>query len=279
MMENIDWETIYSIVLYVIKNYPGKIILCSTIFLVIGVLVSFILIFSLRKYKVFSRQQKYYNWLVKLYIPSIFIITIIFSLKLGLFCGFYNALKKDSYYISEQVYNSSSQYIFKDDKSKTEFISDLKAIVSELSRNNKNVKIQIVDIAKSYNTKYKVVDTPKDWLASIFANRYGDRIHTLVLYGILNSIPDANITKDLSYQEFDTLTDQLLRLNPDDVEKSMVEKIQNLFLMVLKSQFKTIVKGILLIWVLLMLIPLIEFWIYRYVMKRKMKSQQLTIKE
>lgn len=274
-MQNIDWETMYSIVLYVIKNYPLNIILYSTIFLVLGIIISFILIFSLRKYKVFSRQQKYYNWFVKLYIPTIFIINIIFSLKIGLFCGVYEALKKDSYTISEQVYNSSSQYIFKDDKSKTEFITDLKSIVSELSQNNKNVKVQIIDIAKTYNTKYKVVDTPKNWLASLFANQYGDRIHTLVLYGMLNSIPHADVTKDLSYQEFDRLTDQLLQLNPDNMEKSIVEKVQNLFLMVLKSQFKTTIKGILLIWGLLMMIPLIEFWIYTYVMKRRMKNQAI----
>lgn len=274
-MQNIDWETIYSVVLYVIKNYPGNIILHSTIFLVLGLCISFILIFSLRKYKVFSRQQKYYNWLVKLYIPLIIIINIIFSLKIGLFFGVYKALQKDSYTISEQVYNSSTQYIFKDNQSKAKFISDLKLIVSELGQNNKNVKIQIVEVAKTYDTKYKAVDKPKNWLASIFADKYGDRIHTLVLYGMLNSIPHADVTKDLSYHEFDKLTEQLLQLNPDNLEKSIVEKIQNLFLMVLKSQVKAIVKGILIIWVLLMMIPLVEFWIYKYIMKRKMKKQSI----
>ncbi|GAA5091661.1 hypothetical protein GCM10023210_19430 [Chryseobacterium ginsengisoli] len=274
-MQNIDWETIYSVVLYVIKNYPFKIILYSTIFLVLGFVVSLILILVLRKYKVISREQKYYNWFVKLYIPTIFVINIIFSLKIGLFFGVYEALKKDSYAISEQVYDSSAQYIFKDKNSRIEFIKDVKVIVSELSQNNKNVKIQIVDIAKAYDTKHNVVDKPKNWLVSLFADKYGDRIHTLVLYGMLNSIPHADVTKDLSYEEFDNLTQKLLQLNPDDLEKSVVEKIQNLFLMVLKSQFKTIVKGILIIWGLLMLIPWIEFGIYKYVMKRRIKNKTI----
>jgi hypothetical protein len=274
-MQNIDWETIYSVVWYVIKNYPGKIILYSTMFLVLGFVISFILIFSLRKFKAISRGHKYYNWLVKLYIPLIIIINIIFSLKIGLFFGVYKALQKDSYTISEQVYNSSTQYIFKDKQSKVKFISDLKLIVSELSQNNKNVKIQLVDIVKAYDIKYKVVNKPKNWLASAFADKYGDRIHTLVLYGVLNSIPHVDITKDLSYEEFDKVTQQLLQLNPENLEKSLVEKIQNLFLMILKSQFKAIIKGILLIWALLMLIPWLEFWIYKYVMKRKMKKQSI----
>ncbi|KQT24471.1 hypothetical protein ASG22_10730 [Chryseobacterium sp. Leaf405] len=276
-MQNIDWETIYSVVLYVVKNYPLKIILYSTIFLVFGFVISFILIFSLRKVNAISREHKYYNWLVKLYIPLILIVNIIFSLKIGLFVGVYKSLKQDSYVISEQVYISSSQYIFKDQQSKAEFVADLKTIVSALSQNNKNIKFQIVDIAKVYDTKYKLMNKPKNWLASLFADKYGDRIHTLILYEILNSIPNVEVTRDLSYEEFDTITQKLLQLNPDDLEKSIVEKIQNLFLMVLKSQFKVILKGILLIWGLLMLIPWIEFWMYKYVMKRRMKKQQSKI--
>lgn len=271
-MQNVDWETIYSVVLYVIKNYPLKIMIYSTIFLVIGFVLSLILIFSLRKFKAMSREHKYYNWLVKLYIPFIIFINIIFSVKLGLFVGVYQAVKQDSYRISEHIYNSSSQYIFKDQKTKAGFVSDVKVIISEVSKNNNNVKLQLVDIAKAYDTKHPVVDKPKNWLASVFADKYGNRIHTLILYGALNAIPNTDITTNLSYKEFDQLAQKLLQLNPDDLEKSVVEKIQNFFLMVLKSQFKAVVQSILLIWGLLMLIPWVEFWIYKYVMKRKIKT-------
>lgn len=274
-MQNIDWEIIYSIVVYVLKNYPFKIILYSSISLVISFVISIMTTLLLRKYKLISREQKYYNWLVKLYIPLIFIVNIIFSFKIGLFWGVYETLKKDSYSVSEQVYYSGSQYIFKDEKSKAVFIADLKSIVSELSRNNKNVKVEIVDIAKTYETKYKLVNRPKNWLASLFADHYGDRIHTLVLYGILNSIPHVDISGTLSYNEFDQLSGKLLELNPENVEKSIIEKIQNLFLMILKSQFRIIIKGIFIIWGLLMLIPWLEFGIYKYMMRRNLKNQKI----
>ncbi len=274
-MLNIDLETIYSVIWYVVKNYPFKIILFCSICLVFGFIISLIFTLILRKYKIISREQKYYNWLVKLYIPVIFVVNIMFSLKIGLFWGVYEALKKDSYSISEQVYNSSSQYIFKDEKSKVEFIADLRSIVSDLSQNKKNVKVDIVEVAKVYDTKYKVINKPKNWLVSLFAEKYGERIHTLILYGMLNSIPHTDITKDLSYSEFDKLSEKLIELNPDNLEKSIVEKIQNLFLLVLKSQFKVILKGIIIIWGLLMLIPWLEFWIYKYVMKRRMKKEKI----
>lgn len=272
-MQNINWETIYSVAWYVVRNYPLKIILFCSICVVLGFFVSIILTFIFKKYKVISRHQKYYNWLVKLYIPAIFVINIIFSLKIGLFWGVYEALKTDSYSISEQVYHSGSQYIFQDEKSKKEFVTDIRSIVSELSRNNKNAKIQIVDIAKAYDTKYKIVDRPKNWLASLFADHYGERIHTLVLYEVLSSIPYVEVTKDLSYREFDTLSEKLIELNSDHIEKSIVEKIQNLFLIILKSQFKTILNGILMIWMLFMIIPWIEFWIYSMAMKRRLKKK------
>lgn len=269
MMQNLDWEVIYAVVVYVLKNYPLKIIFYMSLCFVIGILVSIIYSLILKKYKVFSREHTYYNWAVKLYIPAIFIINIIFSLKLGLFWGAYEALKKDSYSISQQTYNAGTYYAFKDEQSRKQFVGKLQSVVSDLSNSNQNTKIRIVDIAKAYDTKYQVVDSPKNWLASLFADKYGDRIHTLVLYGMLNAVPHVNISESISYSEFDKLTTQLIMLDSKDVESSIVTKIRNLFLMVLKSQFKTIVNGILIIWILLMLIPLVEFWIYRYVMKRK----------
>ncbi|MFP3693333.1 hypothetical protein, partial [Burkholderia sp. SIMBA_048] len=90
----------------------------------------------------------------------VFIITMIFSLKIGLFWGVYEAVKKDSYPISKQVYQTSSYYIFKDDTSKAVFISDLKSIVSELSSDNAKAKVEIVDIVKAYDLKYKAVNSP-----------------------------------------------------------------------------------------------------------------------
>lgn len=267
-MQNIHWETIYNAVGYALKNYPLKIILFCLLFLVLGLLISSFLVIILKKYKALSRSQKYYNWFVKLYIPAIFIVNIVFSLKIGLFCGVYSALKKDSYSISEQVYNSSTYYIFKDNRSKKVFIEDLRKAVKDLSQKNNNAKVKVIDIAKAYHFKNDMIDLPKNWMASMFVNRYGDKIYSFIIYGILDSVPNGGITNELSYGEFNTISEKLVVLNPENIEKSIVQKIQNLFLMILKSQFTTILKGILLIWVLLMSIPWFEFWIYTLLMKK-----------
>ncbi|UKB83963.1 hypothetical protein LF887_23695 [Chryseobacterium sp. MEBOG06] len=271
-MQNIDWETIYSVVLYVVKHYPLTIILYVLLCFVIGIAVSIILTLAFRKYKVTSREHKYYNWIVKLYFPTLFVINIIFSLKIGLFWGVYEALKKESHNISSQVYHAGSSYIFKDEQSKKEFIGDLRTIVTGLSQNNQDLKVQVKDIVKAYDIKNKVIDQPKNWIASLFAEKYIDRIHTIVLYGMMSAVPHVSISESLSYKEFDKLADKLVMLDSKNIEESLIEKIQNLFLMVLKSQFKPIIKGVLLIWGLLMLIPWIELVIYRFIMKRKQSN-------
>lgn len=275
-MQNIDWKTIYSVIVYVAKHYPLTIILYILLCVILGMGISIILALIFKKYKVISREQKYYNWAVKLYLPTLFIINIIFSVKIGLFWGSYEALKKDSYNLSSQVYHAGSSYIFKNDQSKKEFVGQLQSIVTELSRNNQNIKVQVQDIVKAYDTKYQTIDQPKNWLVSLFAEKYGNRIHTLVVYGILDAVPSVNISESLSYKEFDKITDQLVILDPNDIENSLIQKIQNLFLMVLKSQFKPIIKGILMIWGLLMLIPWMELSIYKFVMKRK-RSKKIII--
>jgi hypothetical protein len=222
----------------------------------------------MRKYKVFSRIPKYYNWLVKLYIPAIFIINGIVSLQLGLFWVSYEALKKDSFSISSQIYSSGAGSVFKDQKAKAEFIGEVRTVVSEISKNNENAKIKITDLVRSYDTKYGIINQSKNQMVSWLINQYGDRISTVVVYGLLNSIPDVEVTGDLSYREFDKITKQLLVLDPDDIENSIVEKLQNLFLMVLKSQFRTMAGSLLMFWLVLMMIPWLEFWMYTYMMKR-----------
>lgn len=271
-MKNLDWDSIYTAILYIIKNYPLTIITYCSGCLVAGLFISVLLTLFMRKYKAFSRKQKYYNWLVKLYIPAIFMINIIFSLKVGLFWGSYEALKKDSYAISSQVYHSSMGSVFTDPRERIEFIEGVRSVVSEVNRNNKNMKIRIGDIVQAYNTKYKLLDQPKNRIASWLAAQYGDQINSMVLYGILNAVPNTKMTGDLSYHEFDTIMKKLLVLNPQDIENSIVEKIQNLFLMVLKTQFKTIAEGLVIIWIILMIIPWVEFWIYTAVMKKIIKK-------
>lgn len=267
-MENLDWDSIYPAVLYIIKNYPLTIFLYCVVFFIAGLLISLVLILLMRKYKAFSRVPKYYNWLVKLYIPAIFIANSIVSLQLGLFLGSYEALKKDSFSISAQIYSSGVGSVFKDQKAKAEFIGGVRAAVSEINRNNEEAKIKITDLVRAYDTKYGMINQPKNRMASWLMNQYGDRINTVIVYGILNSIPNVEVTGDLSYHEFDNITKQLMVLNPDDIEKSIIEKLQNLLLMALKSQFKTMVGSLLMLWGILMIIPWLEFWIYTYVVKR-----------
>ncbi len=267
-MENLDWDSIYPAVLYIIKNYPLTIFLYCVVFFIAGLLMSLVLTLLMRKYKAFSRVPKYYNWLVKLYIPAIFIVNSIVSLQLGLFLGSYEALKKDSFSISAQIYSSGVGSVFKDQKAKAEFIGGVRAAVSEINRNNEEAKIKITDLVRAYDTKYGMINQPKNRMASWLMNQYGDRINTVIVYGILNSIPNVEVTADLSYHEFDKITKQLMVLNPDDIEKSIIEKLQNLLLMALKSQFKTMVGSLLMLWGILMIIPWLEFWIYTYIVKR-----------
>ncbi|WP_294301305.1 hypothetical protein [uncultured Chryseobacterium sp.] len=274
-MENPDWETIYTALVYIIKNYPLTIILYCAICIVSGFLISLLFVLLMKKYKAFSRTQKYYNWLVKLYIPAIFIVNIIFSLQLGVFWGAYQGLKKDSHSISSQIYYSGVGAVFRDQKAKTEFIEGVRSVVSEVSRNNKNVKIRMADIISAYDTKYTIIDQPKNRITSWILEHYGEKINTLVLYGILSSVPNVKATGDLSYQDFDKITKQLAVLDPEDIENSMIEKIRNLFLMILKSEFKTLAEGILIVWGLLMLIPWLEFAVYSFIMKRIIKNKTI----
>lgn len=272
-MQNIDWDTLYSAGLYIIKMYPMKIFTNVLFAIIVSLLISFVYLYFFRKFKGFFRENKWYRRSVKLYIPLVIIVNLLFAAKFGLIRGIYKGLEKDSYSICKQVYDTGSQQFFANDTEKQKTLLAVQSMAKELSESNKDLKVNIVDFAKSYNTKVGVVDKPKNWIAAKFADKYGDRIHTLALYGMLSAVPHANVSETMSYEDFHAVITQLLQMNPQDIEKSIISKIQVFFLDLLKSQYSSIIKGILLIWALLILIPWAELFIYKYVMKRKLNQQ------
>ena len=235
-MQNIDWQTIYSVGIYIIKTYPLLILWNVILGLFLSLIVSGVCIYLLRKFGVIKRENKWYSRSVKLYIPALIFLNLFFAAKIGLIRGIYKGLEKDSYSLSEQVYNAGTHQIFSNDEEKKRFITRIQEVVTELKTDNQNLKVSIVDVAKRYDTKYGVVDHPKNWIAAKFADKYGDKIHTLALYTMLNAVPHVNVSESMSYEDFDIMIQQLTKLDPKDIEKSVVTKIQDLFMSLVKSQ-------------------------------------------
>lgn len=271
-IDKIDWESLYSAGLYVMKNYPLKILGNIILGLIISSLLITLYLYFLKKTGGFKRENRWYNKMVKLYFPAVIIITIFFGIKIGIIRGIYKGLQKDSYSISKTIYDSGAAQIFSSEKEKQEAIVKIQSLAKELQNNNKELKINMVDLAKQYNSHYTIIDQPKNWIAKQFVEKYGDQIQTLVIYGTLNAAPHVNISENISYKEFDTIMQQLRSLDPEDVEKSIIAKIQDFFLQLLTSQYHSFIKAALILLVALLSIPWIELLIYTLFRNKKLKK-------
>lgn len=272
-LQNFNWNLVWQVMLYILQNYFVDILGYLLIFSGGGIILSILYTIILTKFKLLRRKNKYHNWAVKLYIPLIFLVNLFFSFEVGVLVGGYHAIKKDSFHISEQIYQGSTGLLFKDESSKVQSIKELQSIVNDLKEGNQNLKLDLNDLAKRYNTDVSAVDQSKNWLASQVVDKYGDKIHTLSLYAMLSMAPHVNISEQITYEEFDQAVQFLLEMDPNEIEKSLVTKIQSFLLYVLKPQYKSILNGILLIWIAILLIPMLEFLLVKWVKKIKEKKR------
>lgn len=271
--KGIDWRLVGDIILYILKNYFLQIVFYVIVFVVLGLILSVIYSIVLSKYKFLKRQNKYYSWAVKLYIPFIFIINLLFSFKLGVLVGGYSAIKNDSYNISKQIYYQSTSLVFDNEDTKEASLNTLQSFVKELDDGNKELKISLNEIAQNYNADIVPIDNSKNWLANKLIQNYGDRIHTLSLYVLLNLTPHINVSEQISYEDFDKAIEFLLEMDPENIEDSLIRKIQHFTNYILRVQFKSILTGLVLIWIILLVVPVLEFYIYHLIMRKNTVRQ------
>ena len=91
-LSKLDWEMIFE---EIILPHFSTLLIYILSFCTVGLVLSLIYIMILKKNKVFIRQHKYYNWLVKLYIPALVVLFLYFSLNFALIFTVKNIAKKE----------------------------------------------------------------------------------------------------------------------------------------------------------------------------------------
>lgn len=274
----VDWQQIWVLIQYILKNYLSEVVIYIVAFCALGLLLSAILTFVLFKFKFLNRNNKYYHWATRLiYVPGIFIVNTIFSFQLGVVNGGYKALLKDSPNISNQIYEQSVVRFVEDQEERKALIKQAQTYILDLQASNKSMKISLSDLVKNSKVNIKPIDQTKDKIANYYIQKYGDKIHALATYAMLKAAmarvaPHANSLDEMSFEEFEQALQFVLSLDAADVEKSIVNKINEWVNQLLGVQFKSIISGIVLIWILILLIPFVEYFIYKMVQKKRLPN-------
>jgi hypothetical protein len=264
--DKIEWNFLWNIVKGIVLPHTGTLIFNTIIFLLLGFFLSLFYIFILHKKKILNRKPKYYNWAVKLYIPILIAGFLFIFGHIGFITGIYKVLKNESKNITLSVYDNILKLSFESEKSKNDFIAKLQQSAIE-AKDNSNALVESLKITTTaYNTGYSVIDDNKNKIAAFLVDKYGNDIYKIAVYSMLNlagSKAHVTINKSLSYEEFSTGMDLLLDVSYKDIEQGIKNKLIVWFDYLVYDQYRSLIFFQLILLLIIICLPLIEFFIYK----------------
>lgn len=244
----------------------------------IGLLVSIVLTVAYWKLGVFRRPvNKWYNRGVKLWIPYLLVACVTIAAQ----CGFYRAVYQGLIAVNDAVvgalYERALGPALGSPASRQAFL----ASVQETARGGQNLGQAITGaikealhgrVAEGGAMSDRAAVAVADW----FIDRYENDIATAVLYGIYlkagGHLQLHTAGQPMEYHEFKEGAEYLLTLDLATVEAAIQGNLGTLTHGLIERQYKGAIKGALILGALLVLLPLVEWGIYRWVM-RKRKAQ------
>ncbi len=267
-LDTINWSEIWNIIKDVVIPHSGTLILNIILFLGIGFITSIIYILVLSKRRVLKREAKYYNWAVKLYIPILIIGFLYIFGQIGAIRGIYCIIQKEEKLIVSGISTSISKQFFESEESKNEFIKEIQQTAIEVKEGNDAFVGAIKSMASVNNTGYSLIDKSKNKISEYLIEKYGGDLYKITMYGIINAAtPHADMSETLSYKEFNIAMDLLIHVGHKDIERSIADKLTVWFDHWLSSQYRSLVYSLLITLIIIMIIPLFEYGVYRFYIK------------
>ncbi|WP_316801778.1 hypothetical protein [Pedobacter nototheniae] len=269
--EQANW---WQIIKETILPHLGTTFLYLTIFISIGFLLGVIYGLILWRFKILKRVPKYYNWAVKLYVVGGIAVFIYFSIHLGLMFAAKSIIKKEEPRIVSAIYEEMATQNFDSPEKRKIFIQKIQESVVEVKKGSKDVTISLNKYVASQNTGFNVVDKGKNRLANYIFTKYQNDIYSASVYAmLLLASRGAFNVKDMSYEEFNTLIATLNTMDSRDIEKSIKSKLTEKVDEIISDQMNGMIKGTFYLLIIILLIPVLEFYIYIFWMKNKIRKE------
>ena len=274
--DTIEWSVIWSIIKDIVMPHTWILTSQTLIFLFFGFILSIFYIIILNKKKVLTRNPKYYNWAVKVYIPTLIVGFLFVFGYTGFITGVYKVMNKEKETIVSSVYNHVLKLSFESENSKNEFIVNLQISAIVVKGGSKVLLASLKKTTSEYNSGYSIIDDNKNKLANYLIDKYADDIYKIVIYGMLDAAgakANINIEEELTYDDFSTGMDLLLDLDYKDIEQGIKDKLLIWFDDLLYKQYKSLLYTQLILLLIIMSLPLIEFLIYKKWIEPKYPNQ------
>ncbi|MDW8851767.1 hypothetical protein SD960_16820 [Flavobacterium sp. MMLR14_040] len=276
--DSIKWAIIWEFLSEFILPNLGKVILSVILFIFLGLILSTIFTRFLYKKNFFHRDRKYYNWIVKLWIPYIIILFLYFSAIIGCLYKSHSVLLEEKKNLSTKLYSMTFGSSFASEKNSKDFL-DLIQKYSNLSEKTSTILTSaLLEKVQQKNTGIKSIDNFKNSSSSYLIKTYQSEIYAAFLYSILKSTDekiDIKNIKDLQYSDFKILLKNLNKINPQKIEQSIQAELENKIEVTINYAYTELLKHELILFILFLIIPFIEYFIYVKFVKKSETNKQI----
>lgn len=271
-IDSINWSEIWEISKeYVLPNI-GWFIFWIILFLIIGLILGIVFNVFLYRKNIFFRDKKYYNWFAKLWIPYLMVVFLYFSTMIGLFYGVHSVLRSENKSITSNIYSKTIGTTFSSEKEKKEFLHSLQTLSNSSEDVSKSMTEALAIYIKQNNSGFASVDNFKNSSTSYLLKKYESEVYSACVYGFMKVVDDkANMknVKDIDYTQFKSLLQKLDQIEPQRIENSIQFEMGRKLQAILDYIFKEIMKHELFFFLLFLLIPFVEYFIYLKFVKTK----------
>ena len=273
-LKNVDW---WSLLKEIILPHVGTLILYLILFFVVGIVCGIIYNVVLWKKQFYKREPKYYNWGAKLYIVASMGVFIYFSLHLAFIFAAKSIIKKEENRIVSQIYEQAAVMAFETPELRNNFIRELQEGTIEIQAGTKNTAVALGKYVASKNVGIGFVDKGKNKLAVFIFDKYKDDIYSASLYGMLLAAGRGHVKiEDLSYDDLKALVATLNTLEPKKIEESIKIKLTEKVDELVSGKISALIQSTFILFILILLIPIVEFYIYTWWWKRKVEQAVTT---
>ncbi len=269
-LTNLPWKEVWHILKDIVLPHSGTLIINMVLLLVIGFTISLFYIIILSKRKIFKRIPKYYNWAVKLYIPILILSFLYIFGQLGFIRGVYKILHKEQPRVVSGIYDQALGLYFESEENKNNAIRKIQSMAIEAKDGSLEFTKQLKDFNKKHQTGVAVIDQSKDKITNYILSSHGEQIYKLGLYGMLSATgTHIDFNETIPYDVFSKGMDFLLNVGHKDIELAILDKLNYGVDYLLSYQYKGMVKSLLTILLLIMLFPLLEYYVYKIWIEKK----------
>ncbi len=264
-----DWKALVAVASDHLGSTVGSVVGA----VLIGLLVSIVLIVAYWKSGIFRRPvNTWYNLGVKLYIPYLLVVCV----TMGAQCGFYRAVYRGLLTVNDAVVSSLYERALGPALGSPAARQAFLTSVQESARSGQNLGQAITGAIKGalHGRTAKsgsLSDRAAMKVADLFIDRYENDIASAVLYGIYLKAGDHlrphSTDEPMEFHEFKEGADHLLDLDLAKVESAIQGNLGTLTHGLIEAQYRGVMRSTLILGALLVLLPVAEWGVYRWVMR------------